>query len=289
MLQGYGELLKNAREGKNLKHADVHKYLKIDLSYVRAMEEENPEVFEKPVYMRLFLRTYAKFLKLDPEEIIAMFEKAQGAAAEEKERKRIEKQEILRQEALAENPSQPQAREADKQGKGPLEFTLSNKRNALIAASGILIAAIIIIVMIIVDPGKGKDGADESKGVYVVKQEADIKVIAKARDDVWMKARYGEKEEEFFLKKGEDKKWEDIQKIVFLIGNAAGVEFIVNGDSIGVIGEEGEVINGLVFQVGKNWYIDRGQGFKAPRKPTPTPVEEESIGSEITGDEPETD
>jgi hypothetical protein len=151
------------------------------------------------------------------------------------------------------------------------EFTVSNPRNLAILGGGVA-ALIIIIVLAVMLAGKGKNTAEDSKNVYVVPQQAQetLKVTAHAKDDVWMKARYDGKEEDFFLKRGQDKDWKGMDRIVFLIGNAAGVEFNVNGESIGAIGEEGEVINGLVFQAGKNWYIDRNQGFKRDNKPAET-------------------
>ncbi len=267
MPEGYGEILKKAREEKNLKIPDIHKILRFDPLYVKALEEENTEAFEKRIYMEMFLRTYARYLKLDAEEIVGMFKKSAGAGKPEAVEKKHPKENI---ETENREPREKTGEEKENKKFFP------DKKTVLIAGGGALAAVILILVLS--GGGKGKSSAgNEGKGLYPVEEETSIDVIAKGRGEAWIKARVDEKEEEFLLNKGDKKEWEGAQKIVFLIGNAAGVEFIVNGDSIGVIGEEGEVINGLVFEIGKNWYIDRGQGFKTPGKPR-TPEEIKADG-----------
>lgn len=266
MKRGYGELLKKAREAKSLKHSDIHKDLKIDVLYLKALEDESCDAFEKPVYMKLFLRTYAKHLKVNEAEVVSLYEHDPDIIEKEKEVKlQATKKDVKIDIIKEERP--PEIEEA-----GKIELTINTKKNIMIAAVVGLVIILIVIFSMLLSGGKGKNEAGEGQAVYKVPVTESLKIIAKGKSDVWMKARHDNGEEDFFLKKGEEKKWKDIQKIVFLIGNAAGVEFVTNGDSIGVIGEEGEVINGLVFQVGKEWYIDKGQGFKRTRKPTPTPI-----------------
>lgn len=266
MKNGFGDLLKQAREAKGYKYSDIHKILKIDESYIKALEDENFEFFDKIVYMKLFLRTYAKFLKIEETEIIESFNKAlksRGDLNTEKENiKSSFKKEIL---------PDTEAKEL----KQPLPFLINlNNKNKyfIIGAIVILILLIIFLTWSLISffgtkNKENKTKIEEGKDIYVVQPVKTLKIIAKAKEDVWMKVRYNEKEEDFLLKNGEEKKWVDVTKIVFLIGNAGGVEFIVNGDAIGTIGEKGEVINGLVFEVGKNWYIDRNQGFKREISP----------------------
>ncbi|MFZ0573356.1 MAG: helix-turn-helix domain-containing protein, partial [Candidatus Cybelea sp.] len=47
--------------------------IRIRSVYLSAMEEENWDAIGAPVYVRGFLRTYARYLKLDPEEAVAEF------------------------------------------------------------------------------------------------------------------------------------------------------------------------------------------------------------------------
>jgi cytoskeleton protein RodZ len=47
--------------------------IRIRSVYLSAMEQENWEAIGAPVYVRGFLRTYARYLRLDPEEAVAAF------------------------------------------------------------------------------------------------------------------------------------------------------------------------------------------------------------------------
>jgi hypothetical protein len=264
--KGYGELLKSRREEKNLKYPEVEKILKIDSIYLKAMEDEDAGAFEKPIYLRLFLKTYAKFLKLNVDEVLGLLTpKPEDISAEE--RKEIAKKQEP-QQAKFKLAKQEMINEIDRKTESFESFFKQN--NILVicaAAAGIII---IVLLFVVAFRGCGKAKPEGTKQVYTTPvPEESIKVEIKAKEDVWLKAKYGDKEEEYNLKKNDEKQWSGINKIVFLIGNAGGVEFTVNGDNIGVIGQEREVINGLVFEAGKNWYIDKGQGFKRMKVNSP--------------------
>ncbi len=266
--KGYGEILKKAREAKDLTHVELHKILKMDPSYLKALEEENLVIFEKPVYMRFFLKTYAKHLKVDLKEVMRLYdfspEVQEAAKKTEKHHNHMSLGDIIKE-------TEPRELEAAKGTK--LELTMMTKNNIIIAVS---VVAAIFLVLFIVFAFRGKGGVQETNNnVYVatVTAPTGLKITVKAKDDVWMKARHDNGEEDFLMKKGEERKWKDINRIVFLVGNAGGVEFTQNSDPIGVIGEPGEVINGLVFETGKNWYIDKAQGFK---RENPKPMAEDT-------------
>ena len=65
------EQLRQAREAKNLTMQQVVKITKIRTDHLRAIEEGNYDVFSAPVYIRGFVRGYAKLLKLDVPQIMA--------------------------------------------------------------------------------------------------------------------------------------------------------------------------------------------------------------------------
>ncbi|HDQ26560.1 MAG TPA: helix-turn-helix domain-containing protein [bacterium] len=274
MLQGYGEILKKAREEQGLKHQEIQRVLKIDAFYLRAMEEERLEDMDKPIYMKLFLKTYARYLKLNVSEILELF--AATPFVKEQEKKKELKREMLREEVVKDKEPKPR-------NDGPA-FSLTgellkNKNTVIIAASAVVVVIIGVIIALSVSAmNKNRAVIEEGKNIYIVKDKKDVlDVVAKASDDVWMKSRAEGREEDFLLKKGQEKRWEGVDKVVFLVGNAAGVEFVINGQPTGLIGEQGEVINGLVFQAGKNWFIDRSQGFKrTPPTPVPTKAPEEA-------------
>src|SRR5579862_8733037 len=68
-----GDRFRSAREARGLSLSDVSEQIRIRSIYLAAIEEENWSAIGAPVYVRGFLRTYARFLGLDPEEVVAAF------------------------------------------------------------------------------------------------------------------------------------------------------------------------------------------------------------------------
>jgi transcriptional regulator with XRE-family HTH domain len=258
--KGYGEILKKARESKNMTYKELHKILKMDPAYLKALEDESLSIFEKPVYMRLFLKTYAKFLKVDVEEVMRLYDFSPEIQVAEKKKEKM-KEHMIIGDIIKE--TEDKDLEQAKSSQPITELSIMTKKNLMIAGTA---AAVILVILILIFVFKGKGGSSQSQNnnVYVptVTAPTTLKITVKAKDDVWMKSRTDAGEEDFLLKKGEEKKFSDINRVVFLVGNAGGVEFNLNGEPLGTIGEPGEVINGLIFEAGKNWYIDKTQGFK---------------------------
>lgn len=76
-----GERFRAAREARGLSLSDVAEQIRIRTVYLSAIEDENWKAIGAPVYVRGFLRTYARFLGIDPEEAVAAFNGAQPATA----------------------------------------------------------------------------------------------------------------------------------------------------------------------------------------------------------------
>jgi len=68
-----GEEFRSAREARSLSLSDVAERLHIRSVYLAAIEDEDWHVIGGPVYVRGFMRTYARFLGLDPEAAVARF------------------------------------------------------------------------------------------------------------------------------------------------------------------------------------------------------------------------
>src|SRR5580693_3690272 len=68
-----GDRFRAAREARGLSLSDVSEQIRIRSIYLAAIEEENWSAVGAPVYVRGFLRTYARFLGLDAEEVVAAF------------------------------------------------------------------------------------------------------------------------------------------------------------------------------------------------------------------------
>jgi cytoskeletal protein RodZ len=68
-----GEGFRSAREARGLTLSDVAEQIHIRSVYLNAIETEDWSAIGAPVYVRGFIRTYARFLGLDPEAAVAAF------------------------------------------------------------------------------------------------------------------------------------------------------------------------------------------------------------------------
>jgi len=70
---GIGERLRNTREARGLSLDDVEASIRIRRRYLEALEAETFHAIPGPAYVRGFLRTYAAYLGLPAEELVAMY------------------------------------------------------------------------------------------------------------------------------------------------------------------------------------------------------------------------
>ncbi len=80
-MSALGEEFRSAREARSLSLSDVAERLHIRSVYLAAIEDEAWHVIGAPVYVRGFMRTYARFLGLDPEAAVARFAAAVPAGS----------------------------------------------------------------------------------------------------------------------------------------------------------------------------------------------------------------
>ena len=72
-MSALGGEFRSAREARGLSLSDVAERLHIRSVYLAAIEDEDWHVIGAPVYVRGFMRTYARFLGLDAEAAVARF------------------------------------------------------------------------------------------------------------------------------------------------------------------------------------------------------------------------
>ncbi len=68
-----GRTLSQARLARGLTLLDIERDTRISRKYLDALEREDFSVFPAPVYQRAFLRTYAQYLGLDANQLLALF------------------------------------------------------------------------------------------------------------------------------------------------------------------------------------------------------------------------
>lgn len=78
-----GDRFRVAREARGLTLSEVAEQIRIRSIYLAAIEDENWAAIGAPVYVRGFLRTYARFLGLDPEEAVTDFRSSGAPQSDE--------------------------------------------------------------------------------------------------------------------------------------------------------------------------------------------------------------
>jgi len=76
VMAALGEEFRSAREARGLTLSDVAEQIHIRSVYLNAIENEDWKAIGAPVYVRGFIRTYARFLGVDGEDAVARFNAA---------------------------------------------------------------------------------------------------------------------------------------------------------------------------------------------------------------------
>jgi len=76
-----GQMLREARERKQVSFEEVEEATRIRQKFLQALEQGDYGALPGETYVRGFLRTYAAYLELDPEEVMALYEGRGGEEA----------------------------------------------------------------------------------------------------------------------------------------------------------------------------------------------------------------
>jgi len=76
--------LRTQREARGIELVDIAESSKISLRYLESLESDRFEVLPAPVFVRGFLREYARIVGLDPDEVVNLFLVSAPRAAPER-------------------------------------------------------------------------------------------------------------------------------------------------------------------------------------------------------------
>ena len=260
MATGIGETLVAARRQQGVSLADAAAETRVRESYLAALEEEDFSALGGDVYVKGFLRGYAKFLRLDPEPLIAVYRAQFERAPEE-----------TNSSPLASQPMGPMP------GEG---------RPGLVIGAGVAVMLLVLFAIIGLvgggdDPEEDLAGApapvssdlapateldptrpaapatggateDASEDVTEEPTEGPTEVLASDGVELtldldggpsWLVVKVdGETEVEAEHPEGTSLSFEADESIEVLIGDAGVVRVTVNGDDRGMLGERAEVV-----------------------------------------------
>lgn len=216
-----GSWLRQHREIRNINLREISDSTKIGMRYLEALEEDRFDVLPAGVFARGFLREYAKYVGLDPDEVVTFY------LAEEQER-RAEAGE-LEDEDECEPTSDPwrPSRRGVALGLAIvmvlvlLVWALDRARDRERAAEGRPppIAPPVVPVPEVVDPTPASPAHDQ-----------DLIVTIGFTDECWVEALVDGQQRISELKvQGESMQIEARERVVLTLGNASAVRIEVNG------------------------------------------------------------
>ena len=221
-----GEILKERREELGLDLKEVAHSLRIQYEYLKALEKNDLEKLPPDVYTRAYIREYARFLNIEPGNLLAEYAKQQMSTNA-----------VIQAEAP------------------PAQKRLCFPRVGLLIPLFILVVVIIVIYLPGMISVKKTDGvpvagspppAHEEVQVSPLRESPELKpnmLTVNAVETTWLRIEMeGGMSEEILMQPGETKKWTSEKGFSIKVGNAGGVRLALNDKDMGILGAKGQVV-----------------------------------------------
>ena len=252
-----GDILKKEREKQKLSIQDVEKGTSIRSVYIEALENGEYDKLPGEVYAKGFIKNYGNFLELNGEELVRKFIIEITPVAVEQETPQPENN-IPENQIAAPNIGQKYQNQQniDEEPKSDLKKYL--------------VAAVALVVILLGGIFYAFSGSD-SEGVEVAQKTNppavetktpsppvqnvtpppapvappvnDVNLQASFTDDCWTRVIVdGRLEFEGMINAGQNFNWKGNQSVNILLGNAGAAQIIMNGQNIGTIGGDGDVV-----------------------------------------------
>ncbi len=239
-MESVGDLLRREREAQEKTLEDVAKATKVSSVIVQAIEEDRFSVLPAPVYVKGHLRTYARFLGLDEDEIVQKYMRF----TQQNEPDELDEWDTVEIELQEQRKEQ-------------------GRRWLWIAAA---IVAVVLVTVFVVKwaarPRMPEQTAEEAPLVTQPVSEAawvdtmievhglELMVVAKERVYVAVSVD-GERVSDLTLDAGERRRWEGVEEFSLFVGTGDALELYLNGEYLGVAGSgRGPVENLVVTEAG---------------------------------------
>jgi len=249
--ESFGIWLRRQREGREIELEEISKTSKIGMTYLRAFEEERFEILPASVFAKGFLRQYALFVGLDPEEVVNFYlQSCQETGGEDLSStsagraRASEKSNLgwmlfvgaLLLIVLFWIFSRPSGKTSD----SPKSSTLVDRSESLDSPSAVL------------EPPLAEAGADQPNDLLAAEEAPAVppesaiplRVILDFAEECWIEARVDGKQQVAELKiQGESLLLEANEVVELKIGNIDAVEMEVNENPFALEPKNGAVQN----------------------------------------------
>lgn len=257
-MEKLGSYLKKEREARNCTLEEISNVIKVRKGILRAIENDDYTLLPSPVFIRGFLRAYAKYIGLDPDEVIKRYnqEVAERFTAEEEEER--EKRKLSRSFLKVRpipvaaafvlliillylvfmRPFSPSQKAEDI--PSPTNKVLLGEKGVEMPVASVPIPdkGIEVQEPLVSFPQK-EDGTAKAEA-YEAKR---LNLLFRTKERTWVKITLdGLPPSEVMLRTGETYQVKADRVIELKIGNAGGVDLTLNGKSLPSLGKSGEVV-----------------------------------------------
>jgi cytoskeletal protein RodZ len=287
-----GKYLKNHRESKKISLREVAKNTRVREPILTAIEEDQYHLLPPATYVKGFLLAYAKYLNLDPNDVLLRYE-------------RVSKGDSITRPSTP--PSRPEQETPPTRPSKPKQKVLWNTKQTWVVV-GVIVASFIVLYFfspfsskppmeplpektvpqkpiiekkppmapsapVLVPPHtpEGKPAAQEKKplppsppvaATTSAQEKKPISLQLKAIEETWLSLQADDQSgKEMILKPGEGILAQASDRILIKLGNAGGLDLVLNGKPLGKSGKSGEVLTLIV--------TSQGVEVKRPEKPKP--------------------
>ncbi len=225
-----GRYLKKEREIRNMSLREVAKNTKVKEHLLKAIEEDQYAPLPSPTYVKGFLLSYAKYVGLDPNDVLLRYENS------------------LRGKSVTQPEGQP-----EKKIIGNIKYPW--------VIGGVIVIGLFASYFLLFYPSQPpvksisvKPKVEETLPSPPQKvapisspEEQPFSLQLRADEETWVRIQIdGQPQHEMTLRPGESTSHQAQKQIYLLVGNAGGLDIIFKGKTLGRFGKSGEVVN-LVF------------------------------------------
>jgi hypothetical protein len=204
-----GEFLRRERELRHIDLDEVAEATKISRRYLEAIEEDQYDRLPGEAFVRGFIRSYVKYIGLDPAETMLMYEQAR----------------FTQDSIPARMVRMPPARLASKP-----RLLLWLLGAALVVVGGILVSLATFLETPRAFRSTLLPGREQSPPLTTT---APLILTAIADSDTWLRISIdGKEEDDILLRAGQATKWKGNERFVLSIGNVRGTRLTLNAREI---------------------------------------------------------
>jgi cytoskeleton protein RodZ len=232
-MQTIGERLEEARKRKGVSIREAAETTKIRGDYLQKFEANSFDVDLPPLYVRGFLRSYARFLDLDPDRVVNDFDALGGR---ERKPARKENREVFGRVDFSEPAPTSEAGEAAPAGARSAQDQAVMLKYGLLAGGAVVAVVVVILLFKVLFSGSGSKPAAPTNPTTAATsaQSAEAVFTVTAIDSTRVKVAYFDNSAVFLdgkyaLNRGESKTIRYTKELLVTVENPERIRIELNG------------------------------------------------------------